>query len=476
MKRYARKLSIVLTLVMILTSFGFTGVFADVNDGVNETPIINDEQAEPAAEEPEAAPEEDAVVEKTAPAEDAAVDETAPAEDAVVEEASPALMAAGDPAPSVKVTWKNSDGTVLKEDSVESGSPTPAYDGPDPVRPGDTSGTYKFAGWTPAAPEKVTADITFTATYVSLGSKPAAPAVNSYSSYKSVRLIWAPVTKDASGVPFDSSVVVKYRVTSSNPSTKQDLTATSFATAKKLDPFKDYTFNVVAYIVKDGKEIVSDTVTKTDAPVRSIRYRLKIKGGTTLKKHAGKGGPGKYKLKSGQTIDTTRFQTGKFIFEYKGSIFYISRTRVGSAKAVYEKKKNYTDAEAEYYINDRGTKSKTNVLIFVNTYSQHAYFFNKVAGKWKIDSNNGSWECATGLASTPTPTGNYGEKFIQKYTRKKNGINYWSHFNGNAALHGTKPNNKKVGRVVSNGCVRNPDKNAKKIYTTAPKKSRVVID
>ena len=111
--------------------------------------------------------------------------------------------------------------------------------------------------------------------------------------------------------------------------------------------------------------------------------------------------------------------------------------------------------------------------VFVNTYSQHAYFFDKVNGKWKL--RNG-WECATGLASTPTPTGNYGEKFLQKRTKKKNNIKFWNHFNGNAALHGTKPNNKKVGRVVSNGCVRNPDKYAKQIYTQAPLKSRVLID
>ncbi|MBQ6150503.1 MAG: L,D-transpeptidase family protein [Mogibacterium sp.] len=471
MKRYAKKLSIVLTLVMILTSFGFTGVFANVNDGVDAAAapdaVVTDEAA-PAEEAPgdEAAPAEEAPVEEAAPAEEAPVDEAAPEEGAM-------LKALGDPAPAFNITWKNYDGTVLDTDSVESGA-VPQYTGATPTRPADANYTYEFSGWSPA-PAAATADATYTAVFTkkSLGGKPAAPVVTTYSSYKSVRLAWAPVTTDADGNPYDSSVVVNYRVTPADSSVKtQDSTATWYATAKNLEPFKDYTFNVVAYIKVGGKEITSDTVTKTDAPVRSIRYRLKIKGGTKLKKHAGKG-PKSYKLKSGQTIDTTRFQTGKYIFEYKGSIFYISRTRVGRAKAVYEKKKNYTDAEAEYYINDRGTKSKTSALIFVNTYSQHAYFFDKVNGKWKL--RNG-WECATGLASTPTPTGNYGEKFLQKRTKKKNNIKFWNHFNGNAALHGTKPNNKKVGRVVSNGCVRNPDKYAKQIYTQAPLKSRVLID
>ena len=103
MKRYAKKLSIVLTLVMILTSFGFTGVFANVNDGVDEAAVpdaVVTDEAAPAEEAPgdEAAPAEEAPVEEAAPAEEAPVDEAAPEEGAM-------LKALGDPAPAFSITW-----------------------------------------------------------------------------------------------------------------------------------------------------------------------------------------------------------------------------------------------------------------------------------------------------------------------------------------------------------------------------------
>ncbi len=50
--------------------------------------------------------------------------------------------------PTVSVTWKNYDGSVLKTEEVELGS-TPTYSGA-PVRGSDTCYTYSFAGWTPA--------------------------------------------------------------------------------------------------------------------------------------------------------------------------------------------------------------------------------------------------------------------------------------------------------------------------------------
>jgi hypothetical protein len=44
------------------------------------------------------------------------------------------------------VTWKNSDGTVLKTDQVEYGV-VPAYKGDIPTKTGDAEFTYAFAGW-----------------------------------------------------------------------------------------------------------------------------------------------------------------------------------------------------------------------------------------------------------------------------------------------------------------------------------------
>ena len=85
------------------------------------------------------------------------------------------------------------------------------------------------------------------------------------------------------------------------------------------------------------------------------------------------------------------------------------------------------------------------------------------------------WECSTGLASTPTPTGINGLKSIHQKIKSKNGIKWWSTFNGNAALHGRKKG-KQVGKPASNGCVRNPDEKANLIYKFATKKSTVLIN
>lgn len=62
------------------------------------------------------------------------------------------------------VTWKDENGTVLKEDkNVEYGT-MPHYDGKEPTKEGNNELIYTFAGWTPAV-EEVTGNVTYTATY-----------------------------------------------------------------------------------------------------------------------------------------------------------------------------------------------------------------------------------------------------------------------------------------------------------------------
>jgi len=61
------------------------------------------------------------------------------------------------------VNWKNSDGSLLRSDSLLYGS-LPEYKGSTPVKKGDTNGDYVFAGWRPEI-HKVTSDQEYTATY-----------------------------------------------------------------------------------------------------------------------------------------------------------------------------------------------------------------------------------------------------------------------------------------------------------------------
>ena len=63
------------------------------------------------------------------------------------------------------VTWQNYDGTILETDYYFSGE-TPVYDGINPTKPGDSTYTYTFDGWSPAV-TTVTQNVIYTAQYSS---------------------------------------------------------------------------------------------------------------------------------------------------------------------------------------------------------------------------------------------------------------------------------------------------------------------
>ncbi|MDE6029812.1 MAG: hypothetical protein K2F90_05810 [Clostridiales bacterium] len=68
------------------------------------------------------------------------------------------------------VTWKSDDGKVLETDkNVKAGS-MPSYDGAIPAKDGTAQCYYVFAGWSPEL-AKVTADVTYTATFTEYTSR-----------------------------------------------------------------------------------------------------------------------------------------------------------------------------------------------------------------------------------------------------------------------------------------------------------------
>lgn len=68
--------------------------------------------------------------------------------------------------PAYTITWKNYNGSVLQTRSVKRGT-VPAYTGPTPTRPNDTSYAYKFSGWSPAV-VSATGNAVYTAQYTQL--------------------------------------------------------------------------------------------------------------------------------------------------------------------------------------------------------------------------------------------------------------------------------------------------------------------
>ena len=520
MKNYKRRLSIILTLVLIITSFGFTGAFAiDENqvydaaaaeqqaesaaDLTGAEPALSGEAAEPVTTEPAAA---EPVTDEAVPADkaaDPAAQDAADTTGETPEEAAKTLGAAN-AEETFTVAWVNDDGTVIKKDENVAAGTVPAFDGELPVcSKEDEEFKYEFAGWTPE-PAEVTKNVKYKATYKSINGKPAKPSVKTYSSYNRVRLGWKKVTKDANGFKYVDGVTVRYKVipvTNAIRSQSKDTNKLSYATKKNLDPLKTYKFSVTAYIkTADGDKVFSDKVVKSDSPVRPMRYKLTIKQGGMIYAH--NTGRGK-SLSAGQVIYADRFQTGRYIFNEGKNVYWVSRTRIGGKSAEYTTKWNYSDEEMQYYVNDRGVNSKTPYLIMVNSYTQHLYIFKGTKSglrykNWKIFTNakkrsankygkektlaKGAamdWEVGTGTASDPTPTGEKGLKETKPWLKSRHSIPWWTSFNGTASLHGDKyaRNDEKLdmGKPVSSGCIRNPHERAHWIFDLCKKGTQLVI-
>jgi len=120
------------------------------------------------------------------------------------------------------------------------------------------------------------------------------------------------------------------------------------------------------------------------------------------------------------------------------------------------KKSKHSTREATDFVNQKGLKSKTKYLIFVNTYTQQEYIFKGKKGKWKCLY---SWPISTGRPSTPTGT---GLTKIKQKDPSEHGLPHWS-VCGVFSIHGL-PSGAKVNYPTSGACVRNYNKNAKWIY------------
>jgi hypothetical protein len=241
----------------------------------------------------------------------------------------------------------------------------------------------------------------------------------------------------------------------------------NFRDAKDIEKNTRYYYRIYSrkYLQSTSTEVLSEEFASVNAmSVRPIYEKFSFKVTKKLKSHD-KSGNIWHTFKKGESYVAEGFGGGCYKFYYKGHLFYAYYTRVNKTTSNYMKKTNYTLVTAENFVNEYGRKksSKSNYLIWVSTYTQHLYIYkwNKSLKKWKVYKH---WECSTGKAASPSPTG-FTESLNSNKMSSHSGIKWWSPYRSMNAIHGKRSSYKIDGAPHSHGCIRNYDKNAKWIYS-----------
>ena len=352
---------------------------------------------------------------------------------------------------------------------------------------GDDNAKYTYTvKYTPVAPAKVT-------------------TLTLHPSYKSIIITWSSVPGATKYVLQRSKEKDKgfKTIKTITDATKKSYKYTDKKANGTVEPYstaRKYYYRVYAYSDRDKK---SKSKTKSGTCVRPMYEEVYFKSSAQLTSH-----DGKHKTRTfhgGQKIVAQGFGGGKYRFYYKGNYFYANYVRVRNCKAKFQKnedgivgyaRKNgksgykgkwakqdyakdgsmnyegikfYDKTTAENFVNKSKKSSKTKYLIWVSTYTQHLYIFKGKKGKWKLYKD---WECSTGAAKSPTPTG--FDKKIEDKWRNHSGIDYWSPFQHANSIHGQR-SSYLFGKPQSNGCVRNFDQNAKWLYYNCARGTGLIV-
>ena len=323
-----------------------------------------------------------------------------------------------------------------------------------------------------------------TSVFAEGGSEPAAPGGFAvYSAFESVVLEWNKMDADSYVVKIDGKEIevglkdknLKNNFIKNGKVTYQDKTAKDG---------KKHSYQVAA--VKNGVRSAF-TAAKSDEMAKTLKIKMTFKRARKLKSHD------KYKkkrtFKKGYTAYADGYAGGRYFFwDEKGRRYYVNYLSVGNYKLKYDKKKNYSRDEAEYFVNTSGQTSMKKTMLWVSLYTQHVFVFQKKDGVWKINSGlkrkgkvYKDWEVSSGTATTPSPWGinlKYRGKKTNLFRKVRfnmgHGANYWNYFHSQAALHGPS-GGQGYGVPHSHGCVRNPSDCALFILEKIPKKTRIIM-
>lgn len=264
----------------------------------------------------------------------------------------------------------------------------------------------------------------------------------------------------------------------------QKTTATSYKNTG-LTYNRKYTYKVRAIRVAGGVTAIgafSSTQAITakkylTCEVHPIYYKARVRSRTPLFiSSSGSAKAGHIKAGTKVTVLNRANGTyGRCYVKIKGKYYWLARKRLSFYGGSYTSK-DFTTAVKEEFVNSKGYSSKTKYLIWISSYTQKVNLFTGSKGKWKLYK---TYKCATGKYSTTTPQGVYT---IKKKKKNSGGRTYWKYlscFYGGTALHtllyrGGRIVDRRLGKPVSNGCVRMNPSHAKWFYNTIPKGTTVV--
>lgn len=141
-----------------------------------------------------------------------------------------------------------------------------------------------------------------------------------------------------------------------------------------------------------------------------------------------------------------------------------------------------TKASAEKYVNGMNLPSKTKYFIWVDLKKQKVNVFSGSNKKWTLIK---SFTCSSGKASTPTIKGTFTVGSKGSYFIADGGARckYYTQIKGNYLFHSVLYDNKgnriidgRLGIPLSHGCVRLAPENAKYIYDSIPRGTKIFIN
>lgn len=141
---------------------------------------------------------------------------------------------------------------------------------------------------------------------------------------------------------------------------------------------------------------------------------------------------------------------------------------------------NYTETVLTY-VNSSDFSSNTNYFIWVDLENYKVNICKGSKNKWTLVH---SYICSIGKSSTPTPKGTFtiGIKGLSFGEEHGYLCYYYTQFKGNYLFHSIIYNldgsvrDPRLGKSISNGCIRLAKINAKWIYDNIPEDTKVYIN